>query len=53
VAFAVSAAAVLGAAVLAAVQLRHLRPPASEPGLVSSGQEQPTDPSASYSTGPS
>ena len=38
VAFAVSAAAVLGAAVLAAIQLRHLRP-GSEPSPVSSTQE--------------
>ena len=38
VAFAISAAAVLGAAVLAAIQLRHLRP-GSEPSPVSSTQE--------------
>ena len=38
VAFAISAAAVLGAAVLAAIQLRHLRP-SSEPRLGSSTQE--------------
>jgi DHA2 family multidrug resistance protein-like MFS transporter len=38
VAFAISAAAVLGAAVLAAIQLRHL-PPSSEPRLGSSTQE--------------
>ena len=38
VAFAISAAAVLGAAVLAAIQLRHLRPD-SEPGPGSSAEE--------------
>jgi len=38
VAFAITAVAVLGAAVLAAIQLRHLRP-GSEPELGSSSQE--------------
>jgi DHA2 family multidrug resistance protein-like MFS transporter len=41
VAFAVSAAAVIGAAILAAVQLRHLRPGA-EPIRGSSKQEPTT-----------
>jgi hypothetical protein len=38
VAFAISAAAVIGAAILAAIQLRHLRP-SSQPGPGSSTQE--------------
>jgi DHA2 family multidrug resistance protein-like MFS transporter len=43
VAFATSAAAVLAAAILAAIQLRHLRP-ASEPGLIRTAQQTDTSP---------
>ena len=50
VAFAISAVALLGAAVLAAIQLRHLRP-SPEPGLSSGQADLPTRPIGSRGHG--